>query len=175
MPRYPEREAFIAWMGKDWETERFESFQARLESVKPALRKRKSMIASCFDYVFRKRLIASPSKEKKTKKSKKDVNTKRAGDLNLAKMVKTGGQQESCHKRRQVVRPPRKDLDVNDTTDDPHNEWRSLSECIGERDSIARYEVQQAIKLHAIALQNACSAGVFFGVNLQSQDTVEIT
>ncbi|KAJ4385415.1 hypothetical protein N0V93_009843 [Gnomoniopsis smithogilvyi] len=88
----------------DWEIQSFESFQSRFNSVKEALRRRKSMVASCFDYTFCKRLLANPSKEEKTKKSNKDVNNKRAGDLSLAKMMKAGRQVESRHKKKQVAR-----------------------------------------------------------------------
>lgn len=56
-----------------------------------ALRTRKSMVAACFDYTFAKRITTNPQKEARLKKANKEVNTKRASDLGLAKRVKESG------------------------------------------------------------------------------------
>lgn len=73
--------------GLDWDIQHFDSFHARFESVKSSLRVRKSMVANCFHNIFSKRLVANPRKEIKLKKVNKDVNSKQAEDLDLAKRV----------------------------------------------------------------------------------------
>lgn len=78
--------------GLDWDIQHFDSFHARFESVKLSLRVRKSMVANCFDNIFSKRMVANPRKEMKLKKVNKDVNSKRAQDLDLAKRVRETGQ-----------------------------------------------------------------------------------
>lgn len=78
--------------GLDWDIQHFDSFHARFEGVKSSLRVRKSMVATCFDNIFPKRMVANPRKEIKLKKVNKDVNSKRAEDLDLAKRVRQTGQ-----------------------------------------------------------------------------------
>lgn len=78
--------------GLSWEIQHFDSFQDRFDCVKSSLRTRKSMVANCFDNVFSKRMVANPDKETKLKNANKNVNSKKAENLDLAKRVRQTGQ-----------------------------------------------------------------------------------
>lgn len=80
--------------GKSWPAQDFESFHERFEEVLGILQKRKTAVASLFEFTFSKRLALNPAAETRTKRTNANGNGKKQLDKNqLSKKVSEQEQQ----------------------------------------------------------------------------------